>query len=53
MKKRLKYVAQYIGSILFLMLPAVGENIEAAVMVLAASVGLLAAGGAFKFQNQR
>lgn len=53
MKKRLKYVAQYIGGILFLMLPAVGENLAAVAIGLVVSVVLLAAGGAFKFQHQR
>lgn len=53
MKKKIQYLAQYIGGILFLMLPAFGENIAAAVMVLFGSVALLAAGGAFKFQSKR
>lgn len=53
MKKKIQYVAQYLGYILFLMLPMCGEKIAAAVIGLVVSVSLLAAGGAFKFQKRR
>lgn len=53
MKKNIQYVAQYSGCILFLMLPSVGESIAAVVIGMVVSVTLLAAGGAFKFQQNR
>lgn len=52
MKRILQNVAQLTGGILLLMLPAFGESLAAVAIGLVVSVGLLAAGKAFKFQKQ-